>query len=137
MHSSRIRTARLSTISHSIPGPMYLGKSWGGGVVPTPWTYPPSRRDLVSEIPPGKDIGPEIPTHSLLWTNTCENNTFPQLRLRSVTMTDTGTVSELVRLNSLQHCNITIGLLSSNLLSNDISLFPTSNSKLQFIYSCF
>ena len=50
-HSSRIHTAYLSTIFHSIPGPMYV---WGEVSthpldIPTPWTYP--RRDLVPEIP--------------------------------------------------------------------------------------
>ena len=48
------------------------------------WTYP--RRDLVPEIlTPGKDMGPEIaPLLVDRMTDTCENITFPQLRLRVV-----------------------------------------------------
>ena len=136
MHSSRIRTACLSTISHSIPGPMYLRKKLGGWVH-TPWIYPPSRRDLVSEIPPPertKDqrYSPILPVDKHLW-----KHYLPATSFAIGNYDGHGHGVELVRLNSLQHCNITIGLLSSNLLSNDISLFPTSNSKLQFIYSCF
>ena len=49
LHSSRMRTARFSTISHSIPGSMYPGG------VPASWTYlPPGhtlRKYLVLQIP--------------------------------------------------------------------------------------
>ena len=58
-HFIRILTARLPTVPRGIPGSMSRG--W----VPIPWTYPPSRRDLVPGVPtPGKDMGPEILTPS-------------------------------------------------------------------------
>ena len=49
--------------------------------IPTP------RRDLVPEIPPRQDMGPEKPSqpHPHGQTNTCENITFTQLRWRTVT----------------------------------------------------
>ena len=66
---------------------------WGNGVggvggyppldIPTPWTYPTSRRDMVSEIPPGKDTVSKIPPMDRQ-TDTCENITFSQLCLRMV-----------------------------------------------------
>ena len=55
--------------------------------IPNPlWTYPPfldmptHGHDLVPEIPPRKDMRPEIPTHPRGQTDTCENMTFPKLR---------------------------------------------------------
>ena len=83
LHSSRMRTARFSTISHSIPGSMYQG-----GYLPPGHNYP---LDILSENtwyyryppPPRKGMGPEIPTPGQNdLTDACENITFPQLRWR-------------------------------------------------------
>ena len=101
-HTSRMRTARLLTVSHvrgyrrlstHPPGVPCLG--WVG--THPPWAYPPTdtyssplwhtpkgpgKRDF---RPPRNDIGPEIPLPMDRMTDTCENITFPQLRWRAVT----------------------------------------------------
>ena len=62
LHSSRMRTARFSTISHGIPGSMYQGGTCLLDI-PTPWTYSPKIPGITDTHPlPRKDMGPEIPT---------------------------------------------------------------------------
>ena len=85
MHSSRMHTACLPTVSRGIPGPMSRDR-W----LPTPWTYLPDpghthpqkeadTRDTHSQKGHGTRDTPQTKQ-----TDTCESITFPQLRLPAV-----------------------------------------------------